>query len=210
MSRLLNLPTEVRLAIYEFVFAGSVVSKPSWSRDRSCDSWDSSKSQHHILQTCRQTYAEARQLFYSTNLWSVENLFGRDSLRNWTAHLQAHWIKHVRMTYLEGLYHLVEEDLPGLETLTVVVDDTGDHNLLWHYCFFEDHYRQDLVDRCVRRVTVWNAHSQKIWETLSQRKALTVLVELHLKAYAPMSQMHLHPKQVVSQLPICYWTLCGL
>src|SRR4051794_17264230 len=70
-SCFLDLPAEVREIIYKLLFAGSILQKQD--RIGCWNNWDTTKSQHHILFTCRQVYQEACHLFYQCTIWHFHN-----------------------------------------------------------------------------------------------------------------------------------------
>jgi hypothetical protein len=85
VSRLLNLPIEVRFTIYKKLFEGSHLyvqsqtraggqlrlvfgNRPCMSYSGTC-SWDLGQNQHQILFTCRLCFQEALRLFLSSTFW---------------------------------------------------------------------------------------------------------------------------------------------
>jgi hypothetical protein len=127
--QLLQLPLEIRLRIYEFIFASSkiyiqVVSSNAEERNLHIHGSDIG-----LLLTCRQIYDEARSEWYTANLWTVDfqpalGYFLRSTspeARSRVRHLtiQIHELPDLNTTLVPGLQMLVIDfttNLPSFMT----------------------------------------------------------------------------------------------
>jgi hypothetical protein len=121
--QLLELPLEIRLRIYEFVFASSkiyiqVVSSNAEERNLHIHGGDVG-----LLLTCRQIYHEARSEWYTANLWTVgfPPALGH-FLRSSSPEARSR-VRHLTIQIYE-LPDLNTKLLPGLQML--VIDFTTD------------------------------------------------------------------------------------
>jgi hypothetical protein len=151
----LRLPLEARLVIYNLVFFGSIISSLPASQRTPSALWDHSQSQHYLLLTCRQIYINAQQLFYSANTWHVGHEDAWVFFRRRTIYQQAEWIKHVRLDGFNDLASFEEQNLPLLETLTVIVDATSELFPCLPRELFKELDGQQLLDSCI---SIMEAH----------------------------------------------------
>jgi hypothetical protein len=148
--------------IYKLLFAGSILQKHG-RRNK----WDTTKSQHLILFTCRQVYQEACQLFYQSTIWHFhkpcqffydpahwnfyERLDGGIAAADnfWDQRRgkrQMSWIKHVRLEdneYFDCITEFLELELPSLETLIVSVNAVDDRLNNLHGRIFKTYRKED-------------------------------------------------------------------
>jgi hypothetical protein len=187
-SRFLDLPAEVREIIYKLLFAGSILQKQD--RMGRWNKWDTTKSQHHILFTCRQVYQEACHLFYQSTIWHFHKpcqLFYHSI--NWNFHKrfdgavgaadnfweqrrkkqQISWIKRVRLEdneYFDCLTEFLEWELPSLETLIVSVNAADDRLNNLHGRIFKtyrkEHYEQTSDKELLDRLRRMMNHDLKL------------------------------------------------
>jgi hypothetical protein len=171
-SRFLDLPAEVREVIYKLLFAGSILQKHDRMGRR--NKWDTTKSQHLILFTCRQVYQEACQLFYQSTIWHFHKpcqVFYHPA--NWNFYKrsdgaivaadnfweqrrgkqQMSWIKHVRLEdneYFDCITEFLEVELPSLETLIVSINAADDRLNSLHGRIFKTYRRSIMNKRLIR------------------------------------------------------------
>lgn len=190
--------------IYKLLFAGSILQKHDRMGHR--DKWDTTKSQHLILFTCRQVYQEACQLFYQSTIWHFHKpcqFFYHPA--NWNFHKrldgainfweqrrgkqQMSWIKHVRLEdneYFDCITEFLELELPSLETLIVSVNAAGSQLNNLHKKIFKtyrkEHYEEmsdkELLDRLRRMVNHALKLSAGAYESLLRREGLKFVFEI--------------------------------
>jgi hypothetical protein len=122
--RFLDLPPEIRLKIYDYLFANSriMVSKPT-GFNKALTFWSALGEENQLLFTCRAIYVEARKPYYETAVWMLVSssyyLFVCD--RNSTLALSC--IKYLEVRYFEDLRKLQKQHFPPLEAVNVDVGE---------------------------------------------------------------------------------------
>jgi hypothetical protein len=149
---LLELPPEIRLRIYEFIFTSSkiyVVVLDSNPQHRYLDIHGSDVG---LLLTCRQIYQEARSEWYTANLWTIGFPPALGYFLRSTSPGALARVRHLTIQIHE-LPDLNTKLLPGLKTL--VIDFTMDLPSFmtgrWYECDDENIYSR-FADEAIARV----------------------------------------------------------
>jgi hypothetical protein len=144
VSPFLTLPSEIRLRIYQFVFAGNNVTvRPSKKITRSFIFSHTENARHQILLTCRLCHSEGRGFFYSSTTWNIQSsdiLF--QFISNAMSTNDTAFVKQIQLADVDDLFFLPDDLLPSLKTVAVApikpycgcgdcVEETSTTQLLW-------------------------------------------------------------------------------
>lgn len=149
---LLELPLEIRLRIYEFVFTNSNIYVLLISTNSEHRYLHIHGSDVGILLACRQSYYEARSEWYIANLWTVGFPPTLGFFLRSTAAEGLGRVKHLTMQIHE-LPDLNTDLLPGL-TMLVIDFSTDLPSFMtgsWHFFGHENLYSQ-FADEAIARV----------------------------------------------------------
>ena len=123
----LDIPVEIRLRIYRYVFAGSRVFVHATSPDLS----DGRKicyaigcKTHQLLLSCRKTYQEGHSLWYSSTTWTFSSDTVRSFLDDSRVQPYLAHIKRVRLHDVHDLTQLWTHLLSSLQSVVVDIERT--------------------------------------------------------------------------------------
>ena len=124
---LLRLPIEVRLRIYDYVFAGNKVllelASPS-SPDRSKVRPVIDHKKHQVLLACSQIYSEGRHVWYSCTTWVFKSDTVRAFLDDCRVQQYLAHIKHVQLQNVHDLSQVWTHLLQSLHSVVIDADRT--------------------------------------------------------------------------------------
>ena len=120
-SLILDVPSEIRLRIYEFVFQGNCfhIAGPKDCQCNPC-SRSKSKPKYKILLTCRLIHDEARPILYGSTLWIFQGLprawkfVDKPRFREGPK-----YVKYISLSLFGHLERQVLNRLPSLENVII-------------------------------------------------------------------------------------------
>jgi hypothetical protein len=141
-SRFLNLPAEIRVSIYEFIFLDSWVQIETEKGVREYGwSWRNIRrvvhcARHQILLSCQHCYREARGIWYASTIWDFNSLTVRPFLDAANVQSYLSHIKYVNLRDVHDLTQLWPALLPSLRYVVASVGPTP----------FRGRHRKSLAD----------------------------------------------------------------
>jgi hypothetical protein len=149
-ATILDLPLEIRLRVFAFVFAGKKLAVRSSSRTPATRySLELEPQIYNVALTCRQFYEEIQQGGFEYCVWHFQSFGALNQLAKYpTKILHPRQLKRVVVTGFRGLDWQVLNQLPNLTVLVLNVERARE--IYWDTPHVIYHYADDGVLRTVK------------------------------------------------------------